>query len=68
MQTSLWATWTSRPFFSDRPLMDRYLSNEKKKKKIEDKSWGKEVLNKLYFVSSKFIKKYSILHTICRGK
>lgn len=33
----------------------------------EDESRGREVLYKLCLVSSKFIKKYSIVCTVCRG-
>lgn len=30
-------------------------------------SWYQKILNKLYLVLIKFIKKYSILYTICKG-
>lgn len=58
-------TWTGQLFFKDRFLRGRTKRSENKDRK---ESWGQEVLRKLCLRSSEFIKKHSVLYTVCKGK
>ena len=57
-------TWTSRSFFSDRVLSGG--PGDARIKEVE--KLGLEVLSKLVLCANEFIKKYSILYTVCKDQ
>lgn len=57
-------TWTSRSFFSDRA--QRGGPGDARIKEVG--KLGSEVLSKLVVCASEFIKKYSVLYTVCKDQ